>query len=167
METPALRERLRAIPVFLGFAVVGGGVLCLALFSLLPLIHDIGAGAPLITLAPRDAIGLPLAVTLFAFAAMTLFRAPEVGPAKRTKTRARRSAGRVSGPIACLGVALLGIVFAFLASPITTVIVEMAVSSRGYVACPALLGERPAHLRWTHDTLDRCPLAGKKALPEG
>jgi hypothetical protein len=150
------------MPVFLGFAIVGGGVLCLALFSLLPLVHDIGAGAPLITLAPRDAVGLPLAVTLFAFAAMTLFRAPDIGPAKRTKTRTKQPAGRVNGPIVCLGVALLGIVFAFLASPITTVIVETVVVSRGYVACPALLGERPAHLRWTHDTLDRCPLPEKR-----
>ncbi|TWB79929.1 hypothetical protein FBZ87_102351 [Nitrospirillum amazonense] len=166
MEMSALRERLRAAPVFLGFAAVGGGLLCLALFSLLPIAHDLGADAPLITLAPRDATGLPLAVTLFAFAAMTLFRAPKIDPARRDRSRTKQPASHINGPVICLGVAFLGIVLAFLASPITTGIVEKAAASHGYIACPALPGEHPAHLRWTRDTLDHCPLPRKKTASD-
>ncbi|WP_044560683.1 hypothetical protein [Azospirillum sp. B4] len=143
--------------MFLGFAAVGGILLALALVSLIPLAHNISAGAPLITLAPRDAIGLPLAVTLFAFATMTLFRAPDIGPAKRNRRRDAAPASRFNGPVICLGVAVLGIVLALLASPLTTIIVQTVMTNRGYMSCPALPGERPAHLRWTRDTAAQCP----------
>jgi hypothetical protein len=141
-------ESMKAWPAFLGFAVAGCALSWLALATLLPLARAIGAGAPLITLAPRDAIGLPISISLFALARMTLYPMPETGPGRKRRAKRKDDRKRIDGPAICLALAAVGIALALVAAPITELIVGTVVTERGYVACPPLPLERPARMRW-------------------
>lgn len=122
----------------------------------------------MIVLAPRDAFGLPLAVSFFALAAMTLYPTPTTKPG-----RGRRSGGnamvkgrQLDGAALWFGVAVAAATCAILASSITRVVVASAVANRGYLLCAPLPGERPIHLRWiragTEPLQAHCPAAEER-----
>ena len=145
---PPLRERVKALPAFLVFALLGAFSLWLALSSLLPTTRALMSRAPLIALSPRDAIGLPLALLCFALAAMTLFPAPDLKPG-RARDRHRKPDQRSSrGLMLCLGVAVSGVLLTVVTVPITEIVASTVMSNRGYLRCPAPLRERHPPLRW-------------------
>lgn len=157
----SLVARLKALPSFAGFLAIGCGLFWLALSGLLPVFRAIEARAPMVALAPRDALGLPLAVAFFALAAMTLFPTPAIGPERRQRNRGKHPGRRFDGPALCLAVAVAAAVCSVVASPVTQIFVQMTVSARGYLPCAPVPGERPAYKRWIHAGPDqargRCP----------
>ncbi|MGI4748915.1 MAG: hypothetical protein ACRYGI_18160 [Janthinobacterium lividum] len=153
---------MKALPAFTGFVAVGCVLLWLALSGLLPVFRAIAAGAPIITLVSRDAFGLPLAVSFFALAAMTLYPTP-VNGRRRARGNGKNKKRRFDGPAVFLGIAVVAALCAVVASPVTEVVVQTMVTTHGYIPCAPLSGERPAHARWIRageaSSVARCPEA--------
>jgi len=108
-----------------------------------------------VSFRPSDLIPLPLAISMFAFAAMCLIPAP---PEKPRDRRQRQAAARTWRAATVLpGVAAAGIVMAVAAAPIGRTIFSSMVTERGYMPClePQEYERRPP-LRW-HLPGGRCP----------
>lgn len=141
-------DRLGPWPAFAAFATVGCAAWASALASLVPLARAIGDRVPLVELAPYDGVGLPIGLSAFAFAAMTLTSPPDsVGGRRRS---ARRSNGRrgPDWPVVWLWVAAAGLALSLLAGTVAQLVVGEVVTRRGYVACPPIGGEHRTRLRW-------------------
>ncbi|MEE3625034.1 hypothetical protein UCD39_13735 [Nitrospirillum sp. BR 11752] len=74
-----------------------------------------------------------------------------------------KQAKRIDAATLCMGLAMLGIILTFTSPLITAITVEEIVTNRGYVACPAVPGERHPPMRWTRGPVDSCPSLDKKA----
>lgn len=153
------RTPWQALLAFAGLSACGGVLLWLALSGLLPPARDLVSGAPLISLAARDASGLPLAVSFFALAAMTLFPMPVIGAKRRRPSAVERR--RRDGAALCLGIAVVAAISTVMAAPVTQLVAQSVAAWRGYRPCAPLPGERPTHLRWIRPDADpslaRCP----------
>ena len=158
----SIRTRVRALPAFCGLAAIGGILLWLALSGLLPVFKAMEAGAPMVALAPHDAFGLPLSVSFFALAGMTLCPMPTIGPGRKRQSRTTKIAQRPDIAAMLLGVAVVAAMLTLVASPITELLMQSTMSAHGYARCAAVLGERHAPLRWilvgTADANARCPM---------
>ncbi len=142
--TAETRGPVRALPAFCGFAAVGCVLVWVAVAGLLPAWRAMGAGAPLVVADPHDAFGLPLAVSFFALAGMTLFPMPTVGRGRRGGVASRG----FDGAAVLLGVAVVAAGLALVASPIAALVMQSEMSGRGYVRCPAVAGVRRAPVQW-------------------
>ena len=140
---PSSTNRAKALPAFLGFAVLGLLPLWLSLSSLVPSARAILAHAPLVSVSPRDAIGLPLALLCFALAGMTLCPAASAGPG-----RVRKRPRQVDWLKLWLGVAAAAVLLSVVSVPVAEVGASWLMTDRGYAPCPAPAGERRAPLRW-------------------
>ncbi len=152
----ALRQRLKVLPAFSAFVLLGAVPLWLSLSGLLPSLRAIINGAPLIALSPRDAVGLPLALLCFTLAAMTL-----LPPSGQQAVRARRSASQAGRRKPdwlkmCLGVAMGCVLLTVVCVPLTEFAVSAWLANQNYSRCPAPLHERHPPMRWTRPD-GRCP----------
>ena len=155
-DAPPSRDRLKALPWFLCFVAIGVFSAWLALSGLLPTLRALAAGAAVVSFQPHDLFGLPPALSCFAFAAMTLLPAPDVGPGRRT--RARKSRSGVDWAAVLLGVAVAGAILTVVAAPIGEALMASTMHRRGYLHCPAPLAIAHAPpMRWARpDAVTRC-----------
>ena len=136
-------RRLPIVP-FLAFAVPAIALAWLALASLIPTLRAIAARAPLIEFSPGDMIGLPLALSFLALAAMTLLPYSLPGP-RRSKAAPARSNRAAT---VCIAVAALGALATPVAPAVSRALIESTVEP-AYRVCPADAAPRHAPMRWT------------------
>jgi hypothetical protein len=109
---PAMRRKI--LRVVGAFAMAGCAALWLGSSGMMPFLRSLNSGARLVSFRPSDLIPLPLAISMFAFAAMCLIPAP---PEKPRDRRQRQAAARTWRAAAVLpGVAAAGIVMAVAAA---------------------------------------------------
>ena len=137
-------------PAFLFFAlfVAGGALLVfMALAGLLPPLKALRTGAALVGFRPRDAVAIGPALSLFAFAAMTLL--PDRRAAGGPKRRAPQKRASMDAAACLLAIAFIGIALSFAAAPMSEIAFDRFAQNRGYSRCPApKVWDRHAPLRW-------------------
>jgi len=72
---PAMRRKI--LRVAGAFAMAGCAALWLGSSGMMPFLRSLNNGARLVSFRPSDLIPLPLAISMFAFAAMCLIPVPE------------------------------------------------------------------------------------------
>ena len=145
--TPSRSADKRTALLFCGLFALGGSVLlALSLIGLASSLYASQTRAPLIAFHPHDAIAIGPAISLFAFASMTMLPNEQRGSRQSRTPRASRGADPAT---ILLGVAFLGIALSFIASPVVQITFARLVEQRGYVQCPApKTWDRHAPLRW-------------------
>ncbi len=106
---PAMRWKVLGIA--LAFAAAGGVALWLGLTGVMPSVRALVRRAPLVAFRPSDLIPLPIALSMFAFAAMCLLPVPRddpSGPRRRTAASATWRAATVLLAVAAVGLVLAG-----------------------------------------------------------
>ena len=137
------------------FALGGALLLALALPGLLAPLDGLRARAAIIELQPHDAFAIGLAVSLFAFAAMTLL--PERRPDAKGASSRTPGGGSFNVAALLLAVAFVGLGLSFVASPVSELVANRLISQRGYLRCPpAKVWHRHAPIRWALPSA-RCP----------
>jgi hypothetical protein len=142
------KQRAKSLLVVIAFPLCGAAALWLSLSGLVPSIRAVVSHAPVVELDPRDAISLPLALTFFAFAAMTLLPAPQIGRSHARRKGNKPGQSEQKWLMIWLGVAMAGVLLAVMAVPITEVAAMEIMSKQHYVACPASPFIRHAKMRW-------------------
>ena len=143
----AIPSRMKALPVFLGFIVFAVLLLLLTLPGLFAFLHELLQHLPLVALAPREAVGPPLALLALALAGITLSN-PSVSGKDRARTIQQPKTRRITWTGFCLAVAFGAVLITVAAIPVVEITASMTMTARGYLRCPSPSNERRAPMRW-------------------
>ncbi|WP_145730223.1 hypothetical protein [Nitrospirillum pindoramense] len=152
---------------FSAFALPGAGALWFGLSKLNALFGEIGNNAQIVAINNSDYKAVPVFLFCFSFSALAIIPKPQLNINRGRKKLSNKKSKRFNVPailvMVCISLASIGLILTLISPLIAAITVEEIVTSRGYVACPAVPGERHPPMRWTRGPVDSCPSLDKKA----